>query len=167
MWLRSANKADLKAVSDLLVKTWHATFDDVLGAEIVNEVTAEFHSVAALTRNLAKPYSEFVVADDGEGKLVGMAFASQSKAGVAELHQLYVDPEHHVQGVGTMLLAEIAMAFPDVEKLTLGVVAKNQKAVDFYERKGFIKTGETTDWSPLKLDVAVITMEKPLAGWSM
>lgn len=167
MWLRSANKADLKAVSDLLVKTWHATFDDVLGGEIVRKVTGEFHSVTALTRNLTKPYSEFVVADDGEGNLVGMAFASQSKAGVAELHQLYVDPEHQVQGVGTMLLAEIEMAFPDVEKLSLGVVAKNQKALDFYQRKGFTKTGETTDWGTLNLDVVVITMEKPLTGWSM
>lgn len=167
MWLRSANKADLKAVHAMLVKTWHATFDDVLGVETVIQVTDEFHSVAALTRNLAKPYSEFVVADDGEGNLVGMAFASQSKDGVAELHQLYVDPEQQVQGIGSMLLAEIEMAFPDVEKLSLGVVAKNQKALEFYQRKGFIKTGETNDWGRLKLDVVVVTMEKSLTGWSM
>lgn len=167
MWLRSANKADLKAVNALLVKTMHATFDDVLGVETVMQVTDEFHSVAALTRNLDKPYSEFVVADDGEGNLVGMAFASQSKAGIAELHQLYVDPEHQVQGIGTQLLAEIEMAFPDVEKLSLGVVSKNQKALDFYLRKGFMKTGETKDWGRLNLDVVVVTMEKSLSGWSI
>lgn len=167
MWLRSANKADLKAVNALLVRTWHATFDDVLGVETVVKVTDAFHSVAALTRNLDKPYSEFVVADDGEGNLIGMAFASQSKAGIAELHQLYVDPEHHIQGIGTMLLAEIEMAFPDVEKLSLGVVAKNQRAIDFYLRKGFEKTGESKDWGKLDLDVAVITMEKSLSCWSI
>lgn len=167
MWLRSANKDDLKAVHQLLVKTWHATFDDVLGVETVNKVTGEYHSVAALTRNLAKPYSEFVVADDGEGNLVGMAYASQSKDGIAELHQLYVDPEQQVQGIGTMLLVEIEMAFPDVEKLALEVIAKNQKALDFYTRKGFEKTGETNDWGTLKLDIPVIKMEKSLTGWSM
>ncbi|WP_439272400.1 GNAT family N-acetyltransferase [Pseudochrobactrum sp. HB0163] len=167
MWLRSANKDDLQAVHQLLVKTWHATFDDVLGAETVNKVTGEYHSIAALSRNLAKPYSEFVVADDGEGRLVGMAFASQSKQAVAQLHQLYVDPEYHIQGIGTMLLAEMETAFPDVEKLALEVIAKNHKAVEFYRRKGFEKTGETTDWGTLELDILIYKMEKPLAGWSV
>ncbi len=110
MWVRSATEADLQAVHELLVETWHATFDDILGRETVDAVTGRWHSIAALKANLKRPYSEFVVADNGEGGIDGMAFASQSEDGAASLHQLYVRPETQVQGIGTMLLAEVEMA---------------------------------------------------------
>lgn len=167
MWVRSATEADLKAVHELLVSTWHATFDDILGQEIVNAVTDKWHSLGALKANLKKPYSEFVVADNGEGGIDGMAFASQSQEGKASLHQLYVRPETQVQGVGTMLLAEIEMAFPDVRAIRLEVIEKNTKAVQFYERKGYQRIGRNEDWGDPACKEPVLIMEKSLEGWSM
>ncbi|WP_343314303.1 GNAT family N-acetyltransferase [Brucella sp. BE17] len=167
MWVRSATEADLKAVHELLVSTWHASFDDILGREMVNAVTAQWHSLAALKANLKKPYSEFVVADNGEGGIDGMAFASQSEAGKASLHQLYVRPEMQVQGIGTMLLAEIEMAFPDVRSIRLEVIEKNTKAVQFYDRKGYQRVGRNEDWGVPVCKEPVLIMEKPLEGWSM
>lgn len=52
MWVRSATEADLKAVNELLIATWHATFDDILGREMVDAVTAQWHSIAVLKANL-------------------------------------------------------------------------------------------------------------------
>ncbi|MBA8838576.1 GNAT family N-acetyltransferase [Ochrobactrum sp. RH2CCR150] len=167
MWVRSATEADLKAVHELLVSTWHATFDDILGREMVNAVTGQWHSIAALKANLRKPYSEFIVADNGEGGIDGMAFASQSEEGKASLHQLYVRPDVQVQGVGTMLLAEIEMAFPDVRAIKLEVIEKNAKAVKFYERKGYATVGRNEDWGDPNCREPVLVMEKSLDGWSM
>lgn len=167
MWVRSASEADLKAVHELLVSTWHATFDDILGREMVNTVTHQWHSVAALKANLKKPYSEFVVADNGEGGIDGMAFASQTGEGKASLHQLYVRPEVQVQGIGTMLLAEIEMAFPSVNTMRLEVIERNAKSVRFYERKGYAQVGRSEDWGDPSCKEPVIIMEKSLEGWSM
>lgn len=167
MWVRSAAEADLKAVHELLVETWHATFDDLLGRETVEAVTGRWHSVAALRANLKRPYSEFIVADNGEGGIDGMAFASQSEDGIASLHQLYVRPETQVQGIGTMLLAEIEMAFPDVRKLRLEVIERNGKAVRFYERKGFARVGRNEDWGDAHCKEPVLVMEKALEGWNL
>ena len=167
MWVRSASEADLKAVHELLVSTWHATFDELLGRETVNAVTGQWHSIAALTANLKKPYSEFIVADNGEGAIDGMAFASQSEDGKASLHQLYVRPDAQVQGIGTMLLAEIEMAFPGVRTMKLEVIERNTQAVNFYERKGYVTVGRNEDWGAPKCKEPVLIMEKSLESWSM
>lgn len=167
MWVRSASTADIQAVHKLLVSTWHATFDDVLGQEMVNAVTGRWHSVANLKANLSKPYSEFVIADNGEGGIEGMAFASQTEEDVATLHQLYVRPECQVQGIGTMLLAEVEMGFPGVKKMRLEVIERNAKAIQFYERKGYIATGRKEDWGDPDCKEPVIIMEKALEEWSM
>ncbi|MBC2885030.1 GNAT family N-acetyltransferase [Ochrobactrum sp. CM-21-5] len=167
MWVRSATEADLKAVHELLVSTWHATFDDILGREMVDAITGQWHSLAALKANLKKPYSEFVVADNGEGSIDGMAFASQTEAGKASLHQLYVRPDAQVQGVGTMLLAEIEMAFPDVRKIRLEVIEKNARALKFYERKGYVQVGRNDDWGEPHCRESVLVLEKSLESWSM
>ncbi len=73
-FVRSASDRDMKAVSVLLGETWHATYDAFYGAERVSAITADWHSPAALARQMARPDGEFLVADDGR-RIGGMAFA--------------------------------------------------------------------------------------------
>ena len=39
MFVRSAGERDLAAVRELLVETWHATYDPIYGAERVTAIT--------------------------------------------------------------------------------------------------------------------------------
>lgn len=167
MWVRSASESDLQAVHELLVETWHASYDDILGLEIVTDVTSQWHSLEVLQKNLRKPYSEFVVADDGKGRIVGMAFASQSEKSKALLHQLYVLPEAQVQGIGTMLLSEVEMAFPDVSSIQLEVIERNERAIRFYERKNYKRVGRNDDWSISSCKQPALILEKQLSSWTM
>ncbi|GGA82662.1 N-acetyltransferase [Brucella endophytica] len=167
MWLRTATKDDIPAVRELLVETWHATFDDVFGVETVNAITNKWHSDEALRKQLSKPYSEFILADDGSD-LYGMAFASQGDQTFASLHQLYVRPDRQRQGVGGLLLVEIESAFPNVRKLRLEVIEKNTNALRFYEAKGYTRTGSVVEnWGEPNSGITVLTMEKALADWSL
>lgn len=167
MWVRSATKDDLSAVHDLLVETWHATYDDVYGAEKVNEITARYHSLDALKKQLARPYSEFIIADDG-ADILGMAYASQKDHKLSALNQLYVHPEHQKKGAGSLLLAEVESAFPGVFALQLEVIDKNRNAVAFYEGRGFEKTGtRIDDWGQANSGISVIVLEKSLAGYEL
>lgn len=167
MWVRSASESDLQAVHELLLESWHATYDDILGREMVTEVTSQWHSVAVLQKNLRKPYSEFVVADDGEGRIVGMAFARQSEKSRAFLHQLYVLPETQLQGIGTMLLSDVEMAFPDVSSMRLEAIERNERAIRFFERRGYKRAGRNEDWSSFNCKEPVLILEKPLSSWTM
>jgi ribosomal protein S18 acetylase RimI-like enzyme len=141
MFVRTASKRDLPAVRDLLVETWHATNDEIYGAERVAEIMGEWHSNAALEARLDVPMSEFLVADDG--KTIGaMAFADAvDDKSTVMLRQLYVLPECQGRGIGGMLLDEVEGCFPEAARIRLEVEEANAKAVAFYIAQGFAKVG--------------------------
>jgi ribosomal protein S18 acetylase RimI-like enzyme len=162
-FIRTATKADLPAVSTLLARSWHATYDALYGADKVDQVIATVHTVDKLAEKLARPDSEFVVADDGK-KLAGMAYAAMdAKSGdLVQLHQIYVDPGHLGQGIGKDLFAEIETCFPDAKRMRLEVAAENSRAIAFYERLGFHKVGEDPCHGAGLLDVTALILEKSL-----
>lgn len=160
MFIRTAGERDLEAIKALLAETWHATYDAIYGRKRVNEITAEWHSMAALRRRLTHPHSEFLVADDGKA-IAGMAFAASVDEGrVVWLRQLYVLPAQQRRGIGAMLLDEVSESFPEASLIRLEVEAENLNAIGFYRAQGFIvsDTAETT-----QDEVSVVVMEKALA----
>jgi GNAT superfamily N-acetyltransferase len=117
VFVRTASKRDLKAVQSLLAETWHATYDAIYGEARVDEIIAEWHSMAALEKRLEAPLSEFLVADDGVA-IGGVAYATAVDEGkTVMLHQLYVRLESQGRGIGGLLLDEIEGCFPDADKL--------------------------------------------------
>ncbi len=145
IFIRSATERDLPAVSELLGLSWHETYDAIYGFERVDEITADWHSIASLKDNLTRPNSEFIVADDGEA-LGGMAFAcSNTDDNTIMLHQIYVHPDKLGQGIGSMLLDEVVDCFPDARGVRLEVESANEYAIAFYKAKGFEQKGETAN----------------------
>lgn len=145
MFVRTAGERDLEAVRDLLIETWHATYDGIYGAERVNEITGEWHSIASLKARLTRPNSEFLLGDDGK-RIGGMAFAAATNdPAIIVLYQLYVRPDCQRQGIGQALLDEVQESFPEVKMLRLEVEEANAGAVAFYRANGFVATGSTPD----------------------
>jgi ribosomal protein S18 acetylase RimI-like enzyme len=163
MFVRSAAASDLPAVRELLVESWHATFDGIYGAEKVNEIIGSWHSLPALKARLESLNGEFVVADDGGG-VAGMAFASAAADGKqVTLHQLYIRPLYQGRGAGTLLLAEIIDCFPDAETLRLEVEPVNEKAVAFYKARGFAEVGRTENCGQDQSGIPALILERTLA----
>lgn len=143
MFIRTASERDLQAVRALLVETWHATYDDIYGAERVTDITDDWHSLESLRQQQQRPNAEFLVADDGS-QLGGMAYAvSDAKGTTVLLRQLYVRPAFQGRGIGGMLLDEIIESFPDATVFRLEVEEANRKAIGFYAAQGFEQTGRT------------------------
>ena len=163
-FIRSASQADLAKVSALLGRSWHATYDAVYGVEKVSEITKSWHSLDALKRRLARPDSEFVVADDGR-RIGGMAYAAMDKdeTDVVHLHQLYVDPDLTGQGIGCDLFAELETCFPAAKRMRLEVEPKNEGAVRFYSGLGFHEVGFTKNCGSDESDIPAMIMEKELS----
>ncbi|OBQ87363.1 MULTISPECIES: GNAT family N-acetyltransferase [unclassified Mesorhizobium] len=145
MFVRTASERDLVAIRALLVETWHATYDAIYGAEHVTAITDDWHSLASLKAQLARPNSEFLVADDGK-RLGGMAFAAATTdPKIVLLNQLYVSPDCQRQRIGQALLDEVEASFPEMRTLRLEVEEANAAAIAFYEANGFRTAGRTAD----------------------
>lgn len=161
-FVRSASERDLKAVSALLGDAWHATYDTIYGRERVEAITRGWHSLPALKRDLARPASEFLVADSGR-EIGGTAYASVTAKDVVTLHRLYVNPQLKGQGIGRDLLAEIETCFDGAKVMRLEVDPANAEAVAFYRAHGFAHVGTVEDRTGSESAIPAIVMERPLA----
>lgn len=165
-FVRSASDRDIPALAKLLAESWRASYDALYGAEKVAQLIAEWHSPAAIARNLARPDGEYLVADDGK-QLGGMAFASFSGSAdikSIKLHQLYVNPELHRMGIGRDLFADIETCFPGARRLVLEVDPGNAQAIAFYRGVGMEVTSQTQNCGDEESGIPALIMEKPLAG---
>ncbi len=151
---------DLSRVREILVDTWHHTYDDIYGADIVREITDDWHSLERLEEQRHRPNSEFLVADNGE-IIGGMAFASQ-KDKIIHLHQLYVHPNFHGGKTGLHLLIEVENSFIDAETITLEVEEQNVGAIEFYKKFGFSIVGKTENCGQQGSGIEALIMDKPI-----
>jgi ribosomal protein S18 acetylase RimI-like enzyme len=160
VFVRTAGERDLKAARDLLVETWHATYDAIYGVDRVTEITDDWHSLAALKRRLDRPNAEFLVADDGK-RIGGMASAAADAMGTSVMvHQLYVLPTMQGRGIGGMLLDEIVESFPDATLFRLEVEEANEKAIGFYRSQGFEQTGRTENCGAEQSGIPALIFER-------
>ncbi|MAW87615.1 MAG: GNAT family N-acetyltransferase [Phyllobacteriaceae bacterium] len=161
MWIRTVDRDDLQNIRDLLVKTWHATYDDIYGKDRVNAINEDWHSVKALQKRMTRPYSEFVIADDGT-EILGVAYASMGDERIAYLHQLYVNPDAQGRGAGKALLIEMESAFPMAAKMRLEVEEANAKAIAFYENQGYRQVDRTDNCGSRDSGIPALILEKQI-----
>jgi ribosomal protein S18 acetylase RimI-like enzyme len=164
-FVRTAGDEDVEAIRALLRETWHATYDGFYGADKVRELTAAWHTAAAIRAQIAKRDGEFLVADDGR-KLGGVGYAAMSPkmTKTAVLHQLYVRPSCQNEGIGRDIFAELETCFPDAEIMRLEVEPRNVRAMAFYARLGFVEVDRTKNCGSADSGIEAVIMEKPLAG---
>lgn len=106
---------------------------------LANRVLDEAYSPELFLR-IAELYPEgFVVAEDGEGTIVGFVMGVVSVPNVARVLVLVVDPDHQRRGIGGALLGAFATRFEQagVDRLRLEVRKSNDGAIRFYRRHGF------------------------------
>jgi ribosomal protein S18 acetylase RimI-like enzyme len=139
--VRLAQKGDLPAVRELLVETWHDTYDALIGVEKVMEITNSWHSLEALAGHLAVPQTAFFVAADG-GRIVGHAFVNAQRLPLLTLSRLYVLPAEQRRGIGRSLIEHAVRRYPEADRIQLEVEADNAKGMAFYRRERFVGTGE-------------------------
>jgi ribosomal protein S18 acetylase RimI-like enzyme len=144
--VRPADVDDAERIQAVARAAWHAAYDDVFGAERVDQVVSHWWAVESLRGAAAATERTFLVASDAAG-VVGVAEAvpHTSERGTYRLGRLYVHPDSWGEGVGTRLVDELLDRLPSgAERLRLVVLAENPTGVSFYESYGFERVEERT-----------------------
>jgi ribosomal protein S18 acetylase RimI-like enzyme len=145
--IRPAEASDAPAIRGVARDSWHAAYDDILGAERVDGMVDEWYAVADLETAIVD--FVFHVAVSTDDTVIGFANAGPNPEydeGTDKLYRIYVHPDHWGVGVGTRLLdaVETELEDADTERLRLSVLAENTVGIGFYESRGFerVASGE-------------------------
>ncbi|RPD38017.1 GNAT family N-acetyltransferase [Chitinophaga barathri] len=124
--------------------TWPVTFGHILTKEQLDYMLNMMYSEDALLDQIMNKGHVFLLAQaDGEfGGYASYELNYQDKP-VSKLHKIYVLPQMQGKSVGKALVNEVAAIAQKagMEYLSLNVNRQNN-AVGFYERYGFVKVGE-------------------------
>lgn len=129
-------------IKKLLYKTWTSTYLSIYSLETIDTVTAYWHSVKLLTKQILNPNIAFIVTKDNK-KIIGMCNAIfKQKNNSLNIQKLHVDPGYQHQGIGSTLIKKVIEAFPNVSKVNLEVEKHNNRALAFYQKHGFNESGK-------------------------
>jgi putative acetyltransferase len=131
--LRPYAPADEDAAIELWRRTWQQAYPRI-------DFTARLDWWRQRWRDELVPVATITVAE-ADGKLVGFVTVDAS---TFDLDQIVVAPETWGMGVATALMAEAKRISP--AGLDLHVNTDNARAIGFYEKHGFVISGEAINW---------------------
>ena len=137
--VRTATAADAAAVAQLGRTAFLLAHEGILDGAILQAVVEQTYTVHAVKQCIqvcgADEAAHFLVAES-DGAVVG--YLHYDSAGAEpELHRLYVAPTLIGGGVGAALLDELHRRLPARSSYILMTAEANQRAVEFYRRRGF------------------------------
>lgn len=137
MTITDATRNDTALIGELAKRIWPVVFRGILSPAQIAYMLEWMYSPASLLEQMKKGHHFLLLKE--EDNFVGYASWSWEKGtGVARLHKIYVLPEMHGTGGGSLLLKEVIRRarLKGQRELQLNVNRFNP-AVAFYRRKGF------------------------------
>jgi putative acetyltransferase len=131
--LRPYAPADEDAAIELWRRTWQQAYPRI-------DFTARLDWWRQRWRDELVPAATITVAEAG-GQMIGFVTVDVS---TFDLDQIVVAPETWGMGVATALMAEAKRISP--AGLDLHVNTDNTRAIGFYEKHGFVISGEAINW---------------------
>jgi ribosomal protein S18 acetylase RimI-like enzyme len=153
MQIRDADPADTVAIATVARASWHAAYDDLLGADTVDATVDDWYAADSLQEEIAAVNEDddtvFLVGEQA-GEIEGFATAGPVADGErsparadAFVSRLYVDPDCWGRGIGTALIRRVTNRLQEAghERVWLEVFAENDAGRGFYESLGFERVG--------------------------
>ncbi len=142
--IHEATSADVNIIQDIVNTTWPIAYGTILSKKQLDYMIDLIYSEIALQQLISKKEQLFYIAYDGTS-VVGFIAVEHNykKEMITRLHKIYIMPETQGKGVGRFLMDFIENSAEDNNStaITLNVNRFN-KALQFYQKLGFIITGE-------------------------
>ncbi|MFH5183613.1 GNAT family N-acetyltransferase [Paenibacillus sp. TAB 01] len=171
--IKKCTPEDMRILQNISIETFNDTFKDQNSPENIKAYLAKAFNLIQLEKEMDNISSQFFFIYDNE-ELAGylklnMDDAQSEKMGDAslEIERIYIRYKFQGKGLGTYLLNKAAeTAIENSKKMIwLGVWEKNEKAIAFYTKMGFVQMGAHSFYMGDEEQVDFV-MTKTLAGSS-
>ncbi|MBK5259984.1 MAG: GNAT family N-acetyltransferase [Thermoanaerobaculia bacterium] len=129
-------------LADLAIRTYNDTFAAQNRPEDMRVYLASVYGEELQRAELIDPAMITLVVEEGDA-MIAFAQLKQSDADSVEIWRFYVDRGRHGRGVAQQLMRDVEETSRNLgaRHLWLGVWEHNPRAIAFYEKCGFRKTG--------------------------
>lgn len=142
--LREIGTSDLHKIQHLAHATWPQAYGQFISKEQLNYMLDLIYNETALKNQWVEKGHHFLLAER-DGQSLGFCSYELNYNRQPELmiHKLYLLPDAQGLGIGTRFIHYLmdTARMNNQGKLRLNVYFENIKAIRFYEKNGFIKTG--------------------------
>lgn len=139
---------DTDAIRQVASASWHTAHAPLISSEKANSFFEREYDEARIRAKITDDAGRFEVAVDDSG-IVGFVTAApvDQSPRVFGLSWLYVHPDRWGEGIGTQLHTTVKQAIEQRggERIRLGVLAGNERAIHFYERAGYTHQNDYYD----------------------
>ena len=142
--VRPAVARDAKAIAEIHVATWQATYKDMMPEDYLQKMTVEKRQ-AYWREAIEFSEPQLLVATDGDQIVCFAGYDcsrdANTRATVGEIWALYVTPAHWGQGVGLALWdgARDGLKEEGCTQVTIWVLLRNERALEFCEHAAGFK----------------------------
>ncbi|WP_266079043.1 GNAT family N-acetyltransferase [Haladaptatus caseinilyticus] len=147
--IRPAEPTHIDGVQRVADRAWRSAHESIVGAETVDEFLTKYYDSESFLSLIANDDAVFAVAARNDRDIVGFVSATPDDDCSARYHlgRIYIHPEQWGKGVGQRLLqyAEQCIEARDGKRITLGVMAENERAISFYGSAGYERASEFYD----------------------
>jgi ribosomal protein S18 acetylase RimI-like enzyme len=153
MRFRLASLADAALIADLHTRSWQQAYRGILTDTYLNGPIAAERAVVWHERLSNPPANQWVVLAEENGQAVGFIclYLDHDPALGTLVDNLHVEPGLKGQGIGAQLLqkgANVAATYASRPCFHLYVLARNQRAVGFYDRMAGQRVNHETHHTP-------------------
>jgi ribosomal protein S18 acetylase RimI-like enzyme len=136
--IETATADDIPALISLARCIWHAHYPGIITVEQINYMLAQGYTVEKITAEMTTEDITWLKILDGTTMIGFAAFGPYGEKQI-KLHKLYLDVDHHSQGIGTAALAEVEQraVAKGATSIVLNVNKDNHKAIKSYRRNGY------------------------------
>lgn len=139
-----ASEVDILVISQIAYQTWPSAFKDILSPKQIEYMLNMMYSANSLTRQMREKKNVFYLAKD-ESKFVGYISYELNYLALpkTKIHKIYILPSVQGKGIGKLLMGKVAeIAMKNNNTILSLNVNRDNKAISFYEKYGFIKVGK-------------------------
>lgn len=147
MQFRSATPADAAEIAEFMTRNFLAAYGHCSSEENVQQAVQDYYGVEAQRADLAN--AEIInclcIIDNKIAGLAQVKPPGKNDQYKFELSRFYVDVPYHGKGIASLLMQETLgqLKLKSAKFLWLSVWQESQQAIRFYQKQGFVISGDT------------------------
>lgn len=142
--LRQATIADVASIREVAERTWPVSYREIISPEQIRYMLDLMYSESKIEAAVSDPKQAFWLAEKN-GTVLGFCGIEHGwpEAGFTRIHKLYILPDTQGLGLGKILVDQVAAEARKYGNNQLHLnVNKNNRAIAFYSKHGFVTTAE-------------------------